>query len=317
MSFEPTSPLPDTEPAYRGLGRYGTQNLVVLGLQVASWAVLLTAIDRTPGLWKLVPILLFCTVMQGVFTMMHEYFHRNAHRRPWLNHAIGIVGATLFGTSATLHRINHWGHHLRNRTSAERGEFIHEGESPVAKVLLYYFATMGGLWIGGLVFPFVSWFVPFRVVERLEAHGEFNTYAAAFEQFDAGEWNRMRVEALILLSFWGLVGLWGPWSLLTLVLAYGAFAYHWSVLQWIYHLRTPIDVVEGAYNLRLPPPVGLLWLNFNCNLTHHRRPELPWQELPAHTDRSETRPLWYMYLRMWLPPTRFPDELSSLDKTYF
>lgn len=318
MSFEPTSPLPDVEPAYRGLGRYGLQNLGITVLQVLAWAALLTAIDRSAS-WvvKAVLIAVFCTVMQGVFTMMHEYFHRNAHHDRRLNTLIGVVGATLFGTSATLHKVNHWGHHVRNRTSAERGEFIHEGESAAGKVFLYYFATMGGLWVFGLVFPFVSWFLPFRVVERLRGHGEFNTYAAAFGQFTPGRWWAMRAEALLLLVFWGVVLLWGPWSLATILVSYAAFAYHWSVLQWIYHLRTPIHVIEGAYNLRLPSPIRLAWLNFNCNLTHHRRPELPWQELHAATDLAETQPLWYRYLWMWAPPTRFPDDLSSLDKTYF
>jgi fatty acid desaturase len=321
MAFEPNNPLPDLEPAYRGLGRYGTQNLIVCAVQVVLWAVLLTAIEWAPGLWKILPVLLFCTVMQGVFTMMHEYFHRNAHDTPWLNDLIGVVGATIFGSSATLHKVNHWGHHIRNRTSAERGEFIHEGENPVSKVLLYYFATMGGLWIGGLVFPFVSLILPFRVVERLKSLGEYNTYAAAFEQFDAKRWADMRAEAVLLAAFWGVVLAFGPWSLLTLGLAYAAFAYHWSVLQWIYHLRTPIHVIEGAYNLRLPAPIRLAWLNFNCNLTHHRRPDLPWQELYAATNPEETRPLWYMYLLMWLPPTRFPDDVGTLErdleKTYF
>jgi fatty acid desaturase len=118
-----------------------------------------------------------------------------------------------------------------------------------------------------------------------------------------------------LLGFWTAIIARGPWTLATLGLAYAAFAYHWSVLQWVYHLRTPIDVVEGAYNLRVPAPVRRAWLNFNCNLTHHRRPELPWQELHAATDPTQTQPLWYRYLLMWLPPTRFPDDLSSLEKT--
>ena len=32
-SFEPKSPLPAEEPVYRGLGRYGRQNLLVCGAQ--------------------------------------------------------------------------------------------------------------------------------------------------------------------------------------------------------------------------------------------------------------------------------------------
>lgn len=317
MSFEPTSPLPAVEPAYGGLGRYGRQNLAVAGAQVAAWAGLLTAIEAAPGWGKALLVFAFCAVMQGVFTMMHEAFHRNAHADPRWNTAIGVVGATIFGTSYTLHRINHWGHHLRNRTSAERGEFVHPGENRLAKTLLYYFATMGGLWLGGLVFPLVSLLVPFPVVERLKAWGEFNTYLAAFEQFTAADWARMRWETVGLYGSWAMIATNGPWSWQTLVLAYAAFAYHWSVLQWIYHLRTPIDVVEGAYNLRLPTPLRWLWLNFNDNLTHHRRPELPWQELHANTDLRETQPLWWRWLLMWLPPTPFPEDLSSLEKTYF
>ncbi|MDP2310006.1 MAG: fatty acid desaturase [Pseudomonadota bacterium] len=318
QSFEPQSPLPSVEPAYRGLGRYGRQNVAVCVAQLVAWAALLTAIDRSPSPWLTLPLVFaFCAVMQGVFTLMHEYFHKNAHRSPAANYVIGVVGALLFGTSATLHRINHWGHHVRNRTSAERGEFVHPGESYGGKVLLYYFATMGGLWVSGILFPIASLLIPYRSVTWLRAKAEFNTYSAAFAQFGPRDWARMRVEALLLICFWGAIIGWGPWRWQTLAMAYAAFAYHWSVLQWIYHLRTPIDVIEGAYNLRVPTPVGQLWLNFNCNLTHHRHPALPWQELPAHTDWKESQPLWYRYGLMWRPPVPFPDEYSSLEKRYF
>lgn len=318
MSYEPTSDLPADEPEYRGRGRYGTQNLLVLTAQVVAWAGLLTLADRTDS-WLVFALcaLGVCTVLQGVFSMMHEYFHRNAHRNLRINYGIGLVGATVFGSSATLHCINHWGHHLRNRTSAERGEFVHEGESWPAKIALYYFATMGGLWLGGLIFPLVSLFIPWRSVQWLSRSKEYNTYAAAFEQFQRADWNRMRFEGLLLYAFWGLVLGLGVWRWQTVLLVYAAVAYHWSVLQWIYHLRTPIDVIEGAYNLRVPLPIRLSWLNFNYNLTHHRHPELPWQELPGRTDRSETQPLWYRYLLMWLPPKAFPADHSQLEKTYF
>jgi fatty acid desaturase len=317
--------MPRAEPLGSGRGRHGTHNLVVITGQVAGWAAILTLLEHAPrdpaGFAARVGLVaLFCLLMQGVFTMMHEHFHRNAHRVAAVDYLIGFAGSTIFGTSATLHRVHHWGHHVRNRSEAERGEFIHPGEHPVLKVGLYYFAICGGLWVGGIVFPLLSFFIPWSAVRVLARTKRFNTYAAMFEQFKQHEWTRMRLEALWLYAFWGTLLAWGPWSLGTLAMAYGAFAFTWSWLQWVYHLRTPIHVIEGAYNLRAPWVVRVLFLNFNYNLTHHRHPSLPWQELPAATDTKETQPLWYRVLLMALPPRPYPtapEGLAALEKRYF
>jgi fatty acid desaturase len=277
-------------------GRYGTQNIVVLLGQGLGWVLLLNLIEIS-SFWplKLALVLLFCALMQGVFSLMHEFFHDNAHPNPRVNYAIGFIGSLLFGTAATFHRVNHWGHHVRNRTPAEQGEFIHEGESALGKIAIYYFAVLGGLWL-------------FR---------RFNTYSAAFAQFKAADWTRMRLEALALIIFWGSLFYFGPFRWQTLLLCYGSFALSWSSLQWVYHLNTPLHVVEGAYNLRAPILVRWLFLNFNYNLTHHRRPYLPWQELPMATNLQETQPLWYRWLLILKWPIRFPDDLSFLEKRYF
>lgn len=298
-------------------GRYGTQNIVVLLVQVVAWAALLTFVDQVGWPWKVLGVLAFCAVMQGVFSMMHEHFHDNAHPDRRVSYALGELGALLFGTSVTLHRVNHWGHHVRNRTPAEQGEFIHDGESAPKKIAVYYFAVLFGLWLSGLVFPFVALFIPHRLVRWLARGKRFNTYAAAFEQFKARDWTRMRLEALLLGLVWFVIIRWGPWDFGTLAICYGSFAFSWSSLQWVYHLRTPLHVIEGAYNLRLPRPLRWLFLSFNMNLTHHRRPYLPWQELYAASDPHETQPMGYRWLLMFTPPVRFPDDLSHLEKRYF
>jgi len=306
------------EPAPRRVrAPYGRQNLVVVFAQTVAWAGMLTLIDRVE--WWLIPplVLVFCFLMQGVFTMMHEYFHGLAHPNARANYAIGVWESVLFGTSATLHRINHWGHHVRNRTPAEQGEFYLPEESRFRKTLLYYFATLGGLYLGGLVFPLVSFFVPYAAIEKLASLKTRNTYSAAFEQFAAADWTRMRLEGLALMLFWIPLAVYGPWRLQTLLICYGAFMVTWSSLQWVYHLRTPLDVVEGAYNLRLPTPVRWLFLNFNCNLTHHRRPHLPWQDLYVNTNTEETQPLIYRWLLVLLPPEPYPTDASKFDKRYF
>jgi fatty acid desaturase len=311
--------VPDHEPSWSALGRYGRANLIVTAVQVVSWAALLTIIDSASlPLWvRATALVLFCLMMQGVFTMLHEYCHRNAHRNPRLNYLIGWITSMMFGTAPTMLQVQHWGHHRRNRTEAERGEFIHDGENPVVKTIGYYVAVLGGIWLGCLLFPMVSPLLPYATAQRLARHERFNTFAAGFGEFSAREWRRMQIEGVGLFAFVaGLVWV-GPWHWQTLALSYAAFGFSWSSLQWIYHLHTPVHVVEGAYNLRAPGLVRVLFLNFNYNLTHHRRPSLPWQELYVRSNQQETQPIWYRYALIFRPPVPFPEDQSVLEKHYF
>ncbi len=321
--FVENQSLPPVEPDFPNRGRYGSANLRVLLLQVAGWALLLTGVESLPGPWPLrvALVLAFCLVMQGVFSMMHEHFHRNAHRNRAVNYLIGSCGSLIFGTSATLHRVQHWGHHLRNRSVAERGEFIHPGESAWLKVFLYYFAVLGGLWVAGLIFPYVALCLPYRSAALLARTRRFNTYAAAFDQFGPRDWHAVQLEAIALAGFWSVLIWLRVWSWQTLLVCYGGFAVSWSSLQWVYHVRTPLHVVEGAYNLRTGRLIGALLLNFNYNLTHHRDPSLAWQELPGRTELRETQPLWFRWIRILLPPVRIPSDPAVLEqrlrKSYF
>jgi fatty acid desaturase len=210
---------------------------------------------------------------------------------------------------------------VRNRSSAERGDFVHPGESAARKVAVYYGAQLGGLWLGGAIFPLAVLLIPYRVTPLLARTRLFNTYAAAFGQFRAREWTAMRLEGLALAAFWTVLLGSGAWSAGAVAGCYAAFAVSWSSLQWVYHLGTPLHPIEGAYNLRAPWLVRLLFLNFNYNLTHHRQPGLAWQELPGATDLRQTQPLWYRWLRLARPPVRMPEDSGVLDralaKTYF
>jgi fatty acid desaturase len=316
---EGTHLIPDVEPAWSALGRYGGTNLVVTIVQLASWAALLTIVDDVAMPWfvRAAAVALFCLMMQGVFTMLHEFCHRNAHRNPSVNYLIGWIASTLFGTAPTLLQVQHWGHHRRNRTEAERAEFIHDGERAWTKTVTYYAAILGGIWLGCFLFPLISPLVTYSASQKLSRHERFNTFAAGFGEFTSSQWRRMQLEGIWSLAFWATL-LWaGPWRWQTLVVAYGAFAFSWSSLQWIYHMHTPVHVVEGAYNLRATFPVRVLFLNFNYNLTHHRRPSLPWQELHSHSDAGETQPIWYRYLLVFRPPVPFPNDTSVLEKRYF
>lgn len=297
---------------------YSTLNLAVLAAQVAAWAGLITTVDSAlPLPLRVLAVLLFCLVMQGVFSLMHEYFHDRAHRNKRVDWWMGWLASTIFMTSATLHKVNHHGHHARNRTRAEIIEYIYPDESGLKKTFLYYTGLLGGLWLGGFVFPFLSFILPYRAVDHLSRTKRVNTYSAAFESFRRADWNRMRLETVLALAFWtGALVLFG-WRWQTLLVCYAAFAVSWSSMQWMYHVRTPLHVIEGAYNLRAPALVSWLFLHFNYNLTHHRRPDIPWIELPLRSNQEETQPLWYRWLSMAKWPVPMPPDVDRMEKVYF
>ena len=293
-------------------------NLYVLGLQSLAWAGTLTLLSHAtaqPLRWLM--LLPFCLMMQGVFSMMHETFHGFGHRNKTVNYMMMWWASTMFGAASTLIHINHLGHHSRNRGSAERVDFAAPGESLLGKRVAYYVGILGGIWLGALLGSVVLVFLPAKVASRWSTQGTHNTYAAAFKDFSEHDFRRIRYEMLAAICAWVAIGWALGWGVLPTIIAYAAFGFSWSSLQWIYHVRTPIHVIEGTYNMRAPVLVRRLFLNFNYNLTHHRQPSLRWQQLHAASDISETRPLWFGWLQVFLPPQQLPEDLAVLDKTYF
>jgi hypothetical protein len=55
-----------------------------------------------------------------------------------------------------------------------------------------------------------------------------------------------------------------------------------SALDNVYHFRTPLDLVDYAYNLSLPAPLRRLFLNLNMHRVHHRHMQAPWWQLPHY-----------------------------------
>ena len=105
--------------------RFVRENLIVVSFQLTAWAGCLTLLSQTNLWWiKALVLIFFCLMMQGVFSMMHESYHSIAHSNRKINYAIGFLTSTIFGTSATLFKINHMGHHVRNRTRAEMADYI-------------------------------------------------------------------------------------------------------------------------------------------------------------------------------------------------
>jgi fatty acid desaturase len=300
------------------LKNYNLVNLCVLLLQSLAWFTVIFLLHQDLNIMVKIGLgLFFCLMMQGVFSFMHECFHGSANTNKKVNWFLGFWSSTLFGTAYTFFERNHEGHHVRNRTRPELVDYIFPDESAAKKVSIYYLAIFGGIWLGGLILPLICFFIPDRLKTSLAIDTKNNTYAEAFNQFSSGAWRLMKIETVLLLTFWISVIYIFNWDITILATLYFFFAFSWSSLQWVYHVRTPIHRVEGAYNLRAPWLIRALFLNFNYNLTHHRNSAIPWQELFSASNQQETQPLWHRYLRIFLPPQTMPKDIDKLEKTYF
>jgi len=299
--------------------RFGTMNVAIGLAQFAAWAAIITALNAPGSLWWKVPLgVLFVLMMQGVFSLMHECMHRHGHPSPAVNRALGILTGAIFGTVYTLFRINHEGHHVRNRSRAELAEYIFPDESPARKILTYYFAILGGIWLGSFAAAIVLPFIPYRYAHLLNRPAKsMNGYSLSFAEFSPADWQWVRIEAAFGLCLWTAAFVLLGWDWRVVAVLYAAFAFSWSSLQWVYHMRTPLDRIEGAYDLRAPAVVRLLFLNFNYNLAHHRQPNLPWQAMHGVVDPRETQPLWYRYLLVFRCPEPLPSDVGALRKVYF
>ncbi len=299
--------------------RYGTMNVAIGVAQFVAWAAIITALGAPGSLWWKIPLgVLFVLMMQGVFSLMHECMHRHGHPSPAVNRALGIFTAAIFGTVYTLFRINHEGHHVRNRSRAEVAEYIFPDESPTRKILAYYFAILGGIWLGSFAAAVVLPFVPYRYAYLLNRPAKsMNGYSLSFAEFSRADWMWVRIEAALGVTVWVTAWVLLDWDWRVVAALYAAFAFSWSSLQWVYHMRTPLDRIEGAYDLRAPVLVRLLFLNFNYNLAHHRHPNRPWQQMHGLVDARETQPLWYRYLLVFKCPERLPRDVGTIRKVYF
>lgn len=294
-------------------------NMLVCAAQFTAWAGLISLLHMPGGLWWKIPVaVLFCIMMQGVFSLMHECFHQQGHASPRANAVLGALSGAIFGTAYTLFRVNHEGHHVRNRSRAEVAEYVYPGENPFKKIITYYFAILGGIWLGSFVAAIVLPFIPYRYVARLNRPAtSMNGYSLSFAAFSAANWRRLRMESALAAVIWLTAFLLLQWDWRIVLSLYAGFAFSWSSLQWVYHMRTPLDRIEGAYDLRAPRLVRWLFLNFNYNLTHHRRPNVHWQDMHALVDQRETQPLWFRYFLVFKCPEPLPTDLGLLRKVYF
>jgi fatty acid desaturase len=281
----------------------GALNIVLTALAGAVCCALLRLASHGPW-WQLaLAAIAFSFANNTMFSLLHESVHGIAHRDRRVNEALGIVAAAFFPTSLSLQRLFHLGHHAHNRTEEEQFDYLRPGDRPLLKRAQWYAILTGLYWV----------FVPLGAVayavwpplfEQPWIAARQTGGASVFAFLHGAPKTRIRLEVLFAIAVQAaLISFgWKSW-----LVCYAAFAVNWSSLQYADHAFSPLDVRNGAWNLRVNRVTRLLFLNYHHHLAHHQNPHVPWLHLGRFVDERAERPrFWRIWLAMWRGPRPLP-----------
>jgi fatty acid desaturase len=290
-------------------------NIVIFFLALAATVSLLWLASHCSWGWALLAALLFAFAAHTPFSLLHESVHGIFSPNRLRNDFFGTLCAAMFPTSLTLQRVAHLGHHRRNRTDRELYDYYLPHQSRVLRNIWLYGGNLFGLYwacipLSNLLYLLAPWLYSSNAFVRgFARHLGFEPYV---EEIARQPKLRIWLECLFAFSYQAII-----WWLLDLnwhgvLLCYGAFAIHWSALQYVDHAWSPRDIINGAWNLRVSPLVRLLALNYHYHLAHHRLPHIPWLYLPRFVKPEEPQPsFWSIYFSLWGGVRPAPPMVSS------
>ena len=249
--------------------------------RLTSWILILTVyliwalatwFHETIPLWALFPLGAFLIAWHGSF--QHEAVHDQFSSTRWLNDLIVYAPLALW-LPYPIYRRSHRAHHNTNILTEpwrDPESFYVDQASwarlpgPFRRILVWHNTFAGRMLIG----PFLV-FGQFLLSElRALRSGDRRHLAAWLLHVPAAGLVLTWILIVADMSLWTYVGCFVlPGTSLTLV---RSFAEHKA-------LNTPMErtaIVEAG------PVFSLLFLNNNLHFAHHRRPDLPWQALPAY-----------------------------------
>ena len=229
--------------------------------------------------WTLLPLAL---LTNPFWSLIHEAIHDLFHSNRSVNAFAGRLMAILFGSPFRILRLSHLLHHRLNRMPVEGTEYYDQTKSSKATAAPgYFFQIFLGLYLIELVSP-IGFFLPRAWLRRFkERYLRPESVSAILMQnwLSTESLREIRIDGLLTvswlsLSFW----LYGQdWPLIAAALVARGFLI--SFLDNVYHYETPVSDVFYAKNLRLPPPLAMLLLNFNLHGIHHINPAISWINL--------------------------------------
>ncbi len=291
----------------------GTLNLVLLAGAIGIAAALLGIASHAVSGWAvLAAALTFSYVNNTVFSLLHESVHGIFHENKTVNAFSGMLAAAMTPTGLTFQRVFHLSHHARNRTVDEQFDYFRPGDSRLLKRAQWYGILTGIYWVflplGCLVYLAAPWVFRLRALRSRDGLlGRQTGAAAMFAGLDRADRTRMRLEILFSAAFQVFLVLLLDLTFAGWLACYAAFAINWSSLQYADHAFSPLDVKNGAWNLRVNRVVQWFFLNYHHHRAHHQHPSVPWIHLPRYVDFNEPRPSFLrVYLSMWLGPRPLP-----------
>jgi fatty acid desaturase len=268
----------------------------------ATWVLLYLASHAHWG-YALTAVWLFSLVNNTPFSLLHEAVHGIFSRNKFRNEAFGILCAAAFPTSFTMQRSAHLGHHRRNRTDQELYDYYLPGQSRWLRNFWLYTGNLFGLYwwsvvLGNLLYLLAPWaYRSHFFVHRWAPTLGFGPY---IEELAALPIMRVWSEIAWVFGYQATIFYLLDLNVISTFACYGAFALHWSVLQYADHAWSARDVRNGAWNLKVLPPFRWVALNYYYHQAHHQHPEVPWHDLPGLVDPSNPQPsFWRIYFSLW------------------
>jgi fatty acid desaturase len=296
----------------------GKNLLILLVTLPATWGLLWLG---SHGSWvtALLAVWLFALINNTPFSLMHEAVHGIFSGNKSRNTVFGILCAATFPTSFSMQRIAHLGHHRRNRTDQELYDYYLPGQPRLLRNLWLYTGNLFGLYwwsvaLSNLLYLLAPWAYRSRFfVQRWAPALGFGPYIAELAALPA---TRIWGEIALAFGYQALLFYWLDLNLLWTLACYGAFALHWSVLQYADHAWSARNIRDGAWNLKVLPPSRWIALNYHYHQAHHQHPEAPWYALPQLVDTASPQPsFWRIYFSLWkgvrpAPPMGAPADLA-------
>ncbi len=245
---------------------------------------------------------------------MHEAVHGVFHPITWVNSLAGRWTSAFFPTSFGLQKGFHLTHHKNNRTVIERFDYIQPGDVKWLKYAQWYSILTGFYWVVSVI-GVLSYLVIPQALRSRTLRGKNSQFAkqtssqAYLEVFDKLPAITTQLEILFSLSVQASLFLLLDLNLLGWAVCYAAFALNWSSLQYADHAFSPLDVRNGAWNLRINPLIKAFFLNYHYHLAHHQHPNIPWLYLRQFVDKNKPQPAFIsIWFQMWRGPQQLPAE---------